>query len=457
MNTKKRDALKSVDKIAEILYDISDAIWDASQLDDWEIKSARLQLNLLENLGFLGVQIGHGNIPNAFSARWGSGKPVIGFLGEFDVLPNVDPQTKNKIRAPLSENVNNCAGGQNLLGTGAIAAAYAVKEYLKTTKKSGTVIYYSCPVVQNGFSVDLMTKSGVFDELDIALSWYPGSRNAVCTDQSRASYTALYKFKSAITSQSRDAQNAIDLMNTGVQFLREHIKPSVHIHYTATDAKSKVANILQAKKAVCYVIQANEVQDIQNVYERVNKVARGASVMTDTELEIQLTKRSADLFNNGTLNQVLYDNLKTVELPDLVDENIAIAQTIYDCLENKEMDARSGTYEKLSSEEMERLNQQVTKPLRHCVIPLHQDYCKPYTSPDKDDISWTVPTARILVASWVTGGSGRTVQAKTMAKSDIAHSGIIYAAKVLAGAAIDLLNHPEVIEKAKTELDTEVG
>jgi len=452
MNTKKHDALKSVDKIAVSLYDVSDAIWDASQLDDGEIKSARLQLNALENLGFLGVQIGLGNIPNAFSARWGSGKPVIGFLGEFDALPSLDPQIKSKIRAPLSEDANNCVCGQNLLGAGAIAAAYAVKEYLKATKKSGTVIYYSCPVVQNGFSVDLMTKSGVFDELDIALGWYPGSRNAVCTDQSRASYTALYKFKSAITSQSRDAQNAIDLMNIGVELLREHIKPPVRIHYTATDAKKKVANILQAKKAACYVIQGNEIQDVQSVYERVSKVARGAAVMTDTELEIQLGKSSIDIFNNWTLNQLLHRNLKEAALPDRTDEIISCSQMFIDSFGNNGADTYSDPYEGPAADEENWLSQQNSTSLSRCVASPHRAHSHSRASSNKADVSWTVPTARILAASWVADASGCSFLAKEMAKSNTAHSSLIYAAKVLAGAAIDLINDTDIIEKAKSEV-----
>jgi len=463
MDNYKQAALASIDQISDLIFEMSDAIWDAAELGFHETKSAQLQLELLEKLGFEDIRTALSDIPTAFSARWGCGKPVIGFLGEYDALPELSQKANCTVRAPIAEGGNGHGCGHNLLGAGSIAAACAVKEYLQATGRSGTVIYYGCPAEENGAAKAFMARDGIFDELDLALTWHPDKRNAVWSDSNQANCAVIYKFKGVSSHAAvaphmgRSALDAVELMNVGVQFLREHVLPSVRIHYAITDAGGNAPNVVQPKAEVRYLIRANNISDVQEVYERVNKIARGAALMTETEVDIQFLKSCFNLLPNWTLNRVLYENLKEVPLPEFTDEDRAFAEAIEASFPNPSPDPFAGAYPRLTLEEAEWMRQQETMPLMRCVLPLFHDHRSNPGSSDVGDVSWAVPTAQILAASWTANTPGHSWQATAMGKSHIAHGSLLYAGKVLAGAAIDLLNDPEAIEKAKAEHNTARG
>jgi aminobenzoyl-glutamate utilization protein B len=240
-------------------------------------------------------------------------------------------------------------------------------------------------------------------------------------------------------------------MNVGVQFLREHVLPSVRIHYAITDAGGTAPNVVQPKAEVRYLIRDNNITDAQEVYERVNKIALGAALMTETEVDIQFIKSCFNLLPNWTLNRALYENMTAIPLPEYTAEDRAFAEAIEASFSNPSPDPFAGAYPRLTLEEAEWIRQQETTPLMRCVLPLFHDHRSNPGSSDVGDVSWAVPTAQILAATWTANTPGHSWQATAMGKSGIAKKAMLYAGKVLAGAAIDLLNSPETVEQAKAE------
>ncbi len=457
MNQAKLTALESIELIREQIIQLSDAIWDTAEICFHEEKSAQLQLDLLKKLGFEDLRTGLAEMPTAFSARWGSGKPVIGFLGEFDALCGLSQKSLSVKQEPITEGGNGHGCGHNLLGAGSIAAAYALKEYLKSTEKSGTVIYYGCPAEEGGSAKAFLARDGYFNELDLALTWHPDAYNGIWSDSSLANYLVRYRFKgvsahaAAAPHVGRSALDAVELMNIGVQFLREHVPSSVRIHYAITDAGGMAPNVVQAKAEALYYVRANSLDVVQDVYERVNNIARGAALMTDTLLEIQFVKCCSNLLPNQTLFHVLEENLHAVPLPKYTGEELAFASAIEATIDNSSDDPFDSSYPRLSFEEAQGLRQQPKTPIARCIVPLYHNQQTSFGSTDVGDTSWVVPTAQINAACYTAHTALHSWQATSMGKSSIAHKGMIYAGKVLAGAAIDLLNSPETIAKAKAE------
>lgn len=461
MDQQKRTAQDAINEIAGLICEMSDAIWGTPELAYHETRSAQLQLDALKALGFDDIRTNLVNIPTAFSARWGSGKPVIGILGEFDALSGLSQKANCAVREPITENGDGHGCGHNLLGAGSMAAAYAVKEYLKASGKPGTVIYYGCPGEEGGSAKSFMTRDGVFDELDAALCWHPAASNSTWTG-SKANFSVRYSFKgvsshaSAAPHLGRSALDAVELMNVGVQFLREHVPTDVRMHYAITDAGGVSPNVVQPKAEVLYVLRADSIAMVQEIYERVNNIARGAALMTGTEVNIRFIKSAANLLTNWTLNRVLHENMEKTPLPELTQEDMDFAQSIYDTLEVK-TDPYASNMPHLNAEQAAWLRQQPKAPVAHCVIPYHTVPVPSKGSTDVGDVSWVVPTAQIRAATWATATPAHSWQATAQGKSAQAHKYTLYAAKVLAGTAIDLINDPEIMAKAKEEHDESLG
>ena len=455
MDAQKTAAIAAVDSIAEQICRLSDAIWEVPELGFHETQSAKLQCALLEELGFR-VETNLGNIPTAFSGRWGSGKPVVGILGEFDALAGLSQKAGVAVQDPVIPGGDGHGCGHNLLGSGSIAAAYAIKEYLRATGKSGTVIYYGCPAEEGGSGKAFMARDGVFDELDFAFGWHPGTVNQVGSDSSLANYAVRYRFKgssahaAAAPHLGRSALDAVELMNVGVQFLREHVPTSVRIHYAITDSGGVSPNVVQANAEVFYMIRAEKIALVQKIYERVNKIAQGAATMTETEVEIILEKACSDLLVHQHLNDVLQANMEEIPLYELTQEDLAFAQEIRDSQEVQAVPC-TGFLKHLPTDKAAWLRQQPKEPVCNFVIPRIYHMGVSPASGDIGDVSYVCPTAEIYTATWASGTSAHTWRATAQGKSGVAHKAMLFAGKVLAGAAIDLLNDPEKLALAKEE------
>ncbi|MBO5070307.1 MAG: amidohydrolase [Roseburia sp.] len=452
----KKEVYRVMDEAADVIWGLSDAIWEVPETAFRETKSAALQCEALKKLGFE-VTENLAGIPTAFSGRWGSGKPVIGILGEFDALAGLSQKACSAVKEPLIAGGNGHGCGHNLLGAGSMAAAYGIKQYLESTGKEGTVIYFGCPGEEGGSGKAFMARDGVFAELDFALTWHPMDYTCAWYESSLANYQVNYKFKgisshaAAAPHLGRSALDAVELMNIGVQFLREHVIPEVRMHYAITNTGGFSPNVVQSEAEVLYLIRAPKTPIVQETYERVNDIARGAALMTGTQVEISFIKACSNFVVNDTLTDWVQANMEETSLPQLTGDELKFAAAIQDSLEKKS-DPLAPMLRLMTNEEAKKVREKVTGPVLNFVIPrIHANSVLP-GSTDVGDVSWVCPTAQMTAAAWAAGTPAHSWQAVSQGKGSIAHKELLYAGKVLAGTAIDMIEHPEQIAKAKEEL-----
>lgn len=466
MGTEKRQeagtrAEEYLNRRKEFLFSVSDAIWDHPETDYQEKESSAILIEALKQEGFQ-VQTGLGGIPTAFSGRFGSGSPVIAVLGEFDALSGMSQKPCAVCQEPLKEGGNGHGCGHNLLGTGSLAAAIAVKEYLKETKAPGTIIYFGCPAEEGGSGKAFMAREGVFDGVDCALSWHPNQFNSVWAFSSLANVRIHYSFKGvsahagACPHLGRSALDALELMNVGVQFLREHMIQEARIHYAITNTGGTAPNVVQAEAESVYLIRAPKSGQVQELYERVNQIAKGAAMMCGVEVKIEMEKACSNLLVNHTLEKVLYGNMKKVPLPEYTKEELDYARTLQET-----MPARPSLAERFETSMGERGRELGAEYDRRSIYNFILPYSpseKPMPgSTDVGDVSWICPTSQIVAATCAGGTAEHTWQMTAQGKSSIAHKGLLYAGKVLALSAIELLEHPETVKAAKEEFERRKG
>lgn len=389
-------------------------------------------------MGF-SVHKGLAGMDTAFSGTWGSGHPIIGFMGEFDALSGLSQVAGTGEQKPIVAGAPGHGCGHNMLGAGALAAAYATKCYLQKTGKSGTVIYYGCPAEEGGSGKTFMTRAGVFNSLDCAFYWHPGGSFRVNHQTTLANFAVDYHFTgisahaSSAPHLGRSALDGVELMNLGVQFLREHIPGDCRIHYAITDAGGCSPGVVQASATVTYMIRAPKVSQVREIYERVNDIARGAALMTGTEVEIRFCKACSEQRINRIMNEVLQKNLEAVPLPELTETDVTLMNTI-----------RAGLPDLKPIPEGQL-------PVSYQVMPLVRTWGLLHASGDLGDVSYRCPVGEISAATWLRGTRAHSWEAVAQGKSAWAHKCLLFAGKVLAGAAIDLINDPETLARMKKE------
>jgi aminobenzoyl-glutamate utilization protein B len=458
----KKNILQYIEDQKSSITHLSDQIWDYAETAYEEKKSSRAIIDYLKAEGFE-VEIGIAGIETAFKASFGSGSPVIGYLGEFDALSGLSQVENLTKKEALEKDGNGHGCGHNLLGAGALAGALGLKKYLENNPTKGTVVYLGCPAEEGGSGKTFMAREGVFDDLDVALTWHPSTINGVWSGSTLANLQVYYKFygvsahAAANPSQGRSGLDAVELMNVGVQFLREHIMPEARIHYAITNSGGFSPNVVQAYGEVLYLIRAPIMNDVNSIYQRVNDIAKGAALMTGTQVEIDFVKACSNLTPNRVLEELLYENMKKIELPKYSKEEETFAAQIMNTNGEEEGLMKQTFGEMLSSNNSEGLAAKFQKPILNFLMP-HFTMNKPLPgSTDVGDVSWICPTAQIATASWVNRTSAHSWQAVAQGKSSIAHKSLIYAGQVLAATGIDLLENPEFVEKAKEELKSRLG
>lgn len=457
----KQEALAVINQKAEELAAVSDGIWDHPELKFREFESAKiLQEELVKN-GFK-VEAGLAGMPTAFLGKFGEGKPCIGILGEFDALSGMSQKAGADTCEPLVQGGTGHGCGHNLLGTGSLAAAIAVKKYLEEKKCSGTVVYFGCPGEEGGSGKAFMAREGVFEGVDAALSWHPNMLNSVWSFSTLANVQVRYHFmgKSAHAAASphmgRSALDAMELMNVGIQFLREHIIPEARIHYAIINGGGLSPNVVQAEAEVLYLIRAPRNKEVLEIYERVNEIAKGAAMMSGVKVEIQLEKGCSNIVVNRVLEKTLYENMKEVPLPQYTEEEKEYASRIQATMPERQ--TLADRFEKMMGAKGRAFGEQCDKDsLYHFVMP-YKPSEKPISgSSDVGDVSWVCPTSQIVAVTCAGGTPEHTWQMVAQGKSGAAHKGMLYAGKVLAGTAIDLIENPDLIEEAKKEHELRVG
>ena len=274
MNQEKQAALEALESKQETVYRVADAIWEYAELSLQEERSAALYCRVLEEEGF-SVEPGVCGIPTAFAASYGNGRPIIGILAEYDALSGLSQKGGSLEREELVPGGCGHGCGHNLLGAGALAAALGVKAYLEETKRPGTVVLYGCPGEEGGAAKAFMARENLWRSLDAALTWHPGDANEVVTGSSNSCIQTQYLFSGVAAhaagdpERGRSALDAVELMNIGVQFLREHMSSRARIHYAITDAGGRSPNVVQPRAAVLYMVRSNRVAEAVELQERV--------------------------------------------------------------------------------------------------------------------------------------------------------------------------------------------
>ena len=457
MDTLKHTALEAVEEHAPQLQALADALWDQPELSLQEYASAARYCSILRQLGFA-VEEKLCGIDTAFSGRFGHGAPVIGILGEFDALSGLSQEAGAVTAKPVTAGGCGHGCGHNLLGVGSLAAAIAVKRYLECSGRSGTVIFYGCPGEEGGSGKAFMARQGVWRGLDAALSWHPSDVNEVTTGTNNSCIQVLYHFHGAAAHAAaepyngRSALDAVELMNVGVQFLREHTTDDCRIHYAITDAGGVSPNVVQSEAKVLYMVRANKVADSVRLQSRVDDIAKGAALMTGTSFDRIFIDGTAELLPNFTLERALYRSFQEVGVPSYNDEELAFAAALRETFPHgQRMSGIGPRFDPAIREQAEALSKHMTRPLNDFLMPAYSGTGFTPGSTDVGDVSWLAPTAQIEVVTWPAETSAHTWQAVSCGKSSIAHKGMLCAGKVLAATAIDLLTDPALLAEAKAE------
>lgn len=455
----KIDVVDYLDQEQDALIKLSDEIWSYAETAFEEYKSAASMMLMLLEHGFE-IEKKVAGIDTAFCATYGSGKPVIGILAEFDALSGMSQKEGCATREEVEHGGNGHGCGHNLFAGGSVGAAIGVKEYLASNNLSGTIKLMGCPGEEGGSGKAFMARKGAFDGLDIAYAWHPMAFHSIFDVSMLANYQILYKFKGIASHAAstphlgRSALDAVELMNVGVNFLREHVIQEARIHYAITDTGGFSPNVVQPTSEVLYLIRAPKTAQVEEIYQRINKIAQGAAMMTETELEIQFIKACANVVPNKTLSKVLYDNFKAVELPKYTEEEQAFASEMAKTLPDVPVDY--GRFTQMpASERRECAKKLKGKHLCDILLPFYKNASDGIMagSSDVGDVSWNVPTAQIVTACYTIGTPEHSWQLVSQGKTSLGHKGMMTAAKVMACAAIDVIENPELTEVAKKELE----
>lgn len=456
----KNKICNAVDSKRDVFIEVSDKVWEYAELGFKEYKSAETICKALENEGF-DIKKGVAGISTAFIGSYGKGKPIIAILGEFDALPGLSQQMSSAEKSELQSGGNGHGCGHNLLGAGALAAAVAVKDYISETGISGTVRYYGCPGEENGAGKTFMAREGLFDDADAALCWHPGDVTVNWGISTLVNLSAYFKFKGVSAHAAgaphlgRSALDAVELMNVGANYLREHIIPDARIHYAITNTGGSAPNVVQQSAEVYYYIRAPKVYQAQEIYSRICEVAKGAAMMTGTSVEIEFAQGLSDYIPSKTIGEIMYNNLIKAGPPDFDQQDLMLAQSFRQTLDEQDIKNTMGLVDKFQGSGAAKLLE--SKPLADSIGPfIHLPVPLP-GSTDVGDVSYVVPTAQIYVACSAIGTAAHTWQMTAQAASSIGHKGMLAAGKTIAMTAVELLYNTELLRLARLELNEITG
>ena len=454
MKADKKAAFGWVDANKERLIELSDNVWEFAELGLVEFKSSALLAGELEKHGFK-VERGVSNMPTAFVASWGKGKPVIGLLGEYDALPGLSQ--KNVAREePLEAGKPGHGCGHNIYGTSALGAAVAVKEPMKKSGLRGTIKFFGCPAEENYSGKVYMVRDGCFDGVDAVLGHHPSSMNAASLRSSLSIVSARFHFygKAAhaggAPEQGRSALDAVELMNVGVNFLREHVIQDARIHYIVEKGGFQ-PNIVPPYARSWYYVRAPERHEVEYIYDWIVDIAKGAAMMTRTELKVEVEAGIYNLVPNRTISEVIVKNMREVGLPKYSKAELEFAEQIAKTIPREE---KVAALKKTKRPGWERL---VDKLLDDEVPDPWGDGEFMHGSTDVGDVSWIAPTVEFYTATWVLGTPGHSWQNVAQSRSGLGHESLIFASKVMAATALDLLTNENALREAKEEHRRRIG
>lgn len=459
MTEEKQAAVAAIDAKASLITQVADRIWSFAELSLQEVKSCALYCEVCEREGFT-VERGICGISTAFSARYGSGGPVIGVLAEYDALSGLSQRMGPVAEAPIVVGGPGHGCGHNLLGAGALAAALGVKKYLEVTGKPGTVILYGCPGEEGGAAKAFMARDGLWRTLDAALTWHPSDSNEVSTGSCNSCIQVQYTYRGIAAhaagspERGRSALDAVELMNIGVQFLREHMSSKARIHYAITDSGGRSPNVVQPRASVLYMVRSNHVSEAVELQARVDKIAEGAALMTGTSFERKFIDGMADTVTNHVLEALAHENFTELGVPSYTPEELSFADRLAETYDGRDLVPGAGSdFDPAYRAEVKALRVKGGHAMNDFLLPLYTGDAFEPGSTDVGDVSQQTPTVQIHVASWPNGCPGHSWQNVSCGATGIGHKAALHAGKVIACTAIDLLENPGVLDAAKAEFE----
>ena len=440
------DVWGRVEAKQQAFRELSDRVWEMPELNFQEFRSAAEHTAMLQAEGFR-VTTGLAGIPTAMVGEAGEGGPVIAILGEFDALPELSQEAGVAEHRPLPGNGAGHACGHNLLGAGAMLAAAAVKDWLAAQGLPGRVRYYGCPAEEGGAAKTFMVRDGAFADVDVAISWHPAPFSGVNVPDSLAillmdvSFTGRASHAAAAPHLGRSALDAAELMNVGVNYLREHMPSDARIHYAYLNAGGIAPNVVQSAAKLRYLVRAADLPGLWPLVERVKQVAQGAALMTETSVSTSVVSAMSNLLPNPPLERAMFANFERLGPPEFDAADRTFAEQIRATLTRDDIVSAH-----------RRAGIPVTDaPLCDRIVPLDARGAKMIGSTDVGDVSWAVPTVQARGATYAIGTPGHSWQLTAQGKSPAAHKGMVHVAKVMAGTAADLLTDPALLAQAKAD------
>ena len=445
----KGNAWSWIDRNKVHIIELSDEIWEYAELGLVEEKSMILLSGELEKHGFR-VEKCVAGMPTAFVATWSNGKgPTIGLMGEYDALPGLS----NK-KVPWKEALRGGSPGHgcghNIHGVTAVSAAIATQYAMKEKKIMGTIKLYGCPAEENYDGKVFMVRAGLFNGTDACLSHHPGSFNTAGLSSSTAINSVKFHYYGKTShaagspEQGRSALDAVELMNVGVNYLREHVIDKARIHYVIEEGGGQ-PNVVPDYARSWYYIRAPERDQVDHIYARIVKVAEGAAMMTETTLKVEFLTGVNNLLPSKTLSGVIVANMREIGVPSYTDEDLAFAAEIAKSFP-REQKVDNLRKSKLPNWE------------RYIDVDIVEDVLDPWNegevsggSTDVSDVSWQMPTIEFGTVAFVLGAPGHSWQTVACSGTSLGHKSLIFAAKTMAGAALDLLTKSELLVSAKEE------
>jgi aminobenzoyl-glutamate utilization protein B len=439
-NTGEKDKLfatQELDKKFPAYKKIAQAIWGYAELGYQENKSSAQLQELLKGEGFT-IQSGVAEMPTAFIATFGSGKPVIGILAEFDALPGLS-QDSVPFKKVVAEGKAGHACGHNLFGAASSAAAITLKDWLTKNKKSGTIKLFGTPAEEGGGAKVYMVRDGLFKEVDAVLHWHPSNSNDASPESCMAIKQTVFKFTgrsahaAAAPEKGRSALDAVEAMDYMTNLMREHIPSDARMHYVITKG-GLAANVVPEFAEVEYMVRHPDARVLTELWERVVKCAEGAALGTETTMKYEVISGSFNLLPNETLARLMHNNLQRVGGVNYSSSEIEFAKKLQS----------SFTFKAPALSDA-----QVVQPFKiGGFFP---------ASTDVGDITWVVPTVGLGTATWVPGVAPHSWQAVATGSMGIGLKAMLNAAKTLSMTAIDLFNNPSILDQAKKELTEKTG
>jgi aminobenzoyl-glutamate utilization protein B len=442
-----------VDRHREAFERLSDAVFDTPETNFNEIRSACAHAAMLREHGFR-VTENVAGIETAMMGEAGEGGPVIAILGEYDALPGLVQQSGATSHTPLPGDGAGHGCGHNLLGAGAMLAATAVKDYLVQHGLPGRVRYYGCPAEEGGSGKTFMVRDGAFEGVDIAITWHPMPFPGVNPARSLAnvmvdfSFTGRSSHAAAAPHLGRSALDAVELMNVGVNYMREHMPSSARIHYATLDAGGVAPNVVQGHARVRYMIRAETLPEVLALEARVRKIADGAALMTECKVAARNIAGMSNLVGNAPLEQALQASLERLGVPDWDAADREFAEQIRATLQPEDVVAH---YRHVG------FPPRTDEVLPERIVPLGQKGEPMMGSTDVGDVSWVVPLVQADGPTQTIGAPHHSWQYTAHGKTALAKKGMVYTAKAMAATALEALQNPALVAAAKAELAERTG